>query len=81
MRTRLAKKIMNTTFAFRSFDGNYQPYSIPQQRKAIKVLTRGNSEEVKQCLKDCVTDKVPNKYRKWRGLLPDEFEQFEEPTI
>ena len=38
MKTRIAKKINKQTFLFGNWDTDRQPYTIPQQRKAYKVL-------------------------------------------
>jgi len=38
MKTRLAKKIINTTAVFGNWDSNYQPYSVSQQQKALKTM-------------------------------------------
>lgn len=38
MKKRLANKIFAALYAYKSFETDRQPYSIAQQRKAIKVL-------------------------------------------
>lgn len=38
MKIRLAEKILYVTSIFGNWDSNYQPYSVPQQQKALKVL-------------------------------------------
>ena len=38
MKTRLAKKIINTTAVFSNWDSNYQPYPVSQQQKALKTM-------------------------------------------
>lgn len=38
MKTRIAKKIIKQTFLFGNWDTDRQPYTIPQQRKAFKVV-------------------------------------------
>lgn len=38
MKTRLAEKILYVTSVFGNWDSNYQPYSVPQQQKALKTL-------------------------------------------
>lgn len=38
MKTRLAKKIINTTDIFGNWDSNYQPYSVSQRQKALKTM-------------------------------------------
>lgn len=74
MKVRLAKKIGKVTFAFNNFDSNYQPYSMPQQRKAVKVVTRKCSKEVRELLLHWgIVKKVPLKYRKYKGFIPAEF--------
>lgn len=74
MKTRLANKIGRTTFIFAEYGSNYQPYSIPQQHKAIKVVCRKLKKEDRETLRQfAVYHKVPLKYRKVKGCLPDEF--------
>lgn len=38
MKKRIAKKILNAMASFGNWDTDRQPYTIPQQRKALKVL-------------------------------------------
>lgn len=38
MKIRLAEKIFHSASIFGNWDSNYQPYSIPQQQKALKTL-------------------------------------------
>ena len=38
MKIRLAEKILYVTSVFGNWDSNYQPYSVPQQQKALKTL-------------------------------------------
>ena len=38
MKKRIAKKIISTTAFYGNWDTDRQPYTIPQQRKAYKVL-------------------------------------------
>lgn len=65
MKSRLAKKIARQTFRFSNWDTNYQPYSINQQKKAIKVATKGYSADAKQCLYSFgIVKKVPTKEKK-----------------
>ena len=42
MKTRIAKKIIKQTFLFGNWDTDRQPYTIPQQHKALKVLHATN---------------------------------------
>lgn len=73
MKTRLAKKIVRTTYKFENFDSNYQPYSPNQQLKALKVQTRGCPRSTKECLyRFGIIKKVPLKYRKYKGFIPTE---------
>lgn len=54
---------------------NYMPYSINQQRKALKVSSRKYSADTKVPMYSYVpVRKPPKKYRKSWGLLPDEFQ-------
>lgn len=50
MKSRLAKKIGRQTFRFSNWDTNYQPYSINQQKKAIKIVCRKCRKELKESL-------------------------------
>ena len=38
MKKRIANKIIKQTFLFGNWDTDRQPYTIPQQRKAFKVV-------------------------------------------
>lgn len=38
MKKRIAKKIINVVGDFINWDTDRQPYTIPQQRKAFKIL-------------------------------------------
>lgn len=73
MKTRLAKKIAGVTFRFKNWESNYQPYSVPQQRKAISILTKGCGAGIKGSLNKCVVRKVALRYRKC-NVLPGEFD-------
>lgn len=74
MNARLAKKILKTILLFQGFVSNYQPYSISQQRKALKVAGRNYSRASRESIyKNIPIPKVPNKFRKSYGYLPDEF--------
>ena len=42
MKKRIAKKIVNKIGDFINWDTDRQPYTIPQQRKALKVLHATN---------------------------------------
>jgi hypothetical protein len=42
MKKRIAKKIICTTGSYMNWDTDRQPYTIPQQRKALKVLECDN---------------------------------------
>lgn len=74
MKARLARKILTTTYSFKEFRSNYQPYSIPQQRRAIKVVGRRYSKEARDSLyTNGVIRKIPKELRKSKGFLPREF--------
>lgn len=67
MKTRLAHKIINTTSKYQNWDSNYQPYSIPQQQKALKVM------KIPMSIRDIsleygVFGKVPIKYRRYNPM-------------
>lgn len=67
MKTRLANKINHTASVFGNWDSNYQPYSVPQQQKAIKAL------KLPQGLRNAVLEygvfrKVPTEYRKYNTI-------------
>lgn len=38
MKKRTARKITNAIASYANWDTDYQPYTIPQQRKAFKVM-------------------------------------------
>lgn len=63
MKSRLAKKIAKTTFAYQNWDSNYQPYSVPQQQKMITKTPYG-IESKKAMLEYGVFRKVPIEYRR-----------------
>ena len=42
MKKRIAKKIIKTTGSYMNWDTDRQPYTIPQQRKALKALHATN---------------------------------------
>lgn len=73
MRARLANKIVNKTYQFHGWGSNYLPYSTPQQEKATKIYTRKLGYAVRQTLSLNIGCKIPLKYRKSKGPLPDEF--------
>lgn len=76
MKKRLAKKIMDRIFYFKNWDSNYLPYSREQQKKAVKTLCKGYRAETRNlCMEQIPTNKVPLKFRKHKGFLPDEFKQ------
>lgn len=63
MKARLAKKIIGRTFAFRNWDSNYQPYSIPQQQRMIAKMPY--SFESKQTMLGYgIVGKIPTEFRK-----------------
>lgn len=67
MKTRLAHKIINTTSVFQNWDSNYQPYSVPQQRKALKTM-KISLEIRKPMLEYGVFFKVPTEYRRYNTV-------------
>lgn len=67
MKTRLAHKIINTTFKYQNWDSNYQPYSISQQQKAFKVMKPPISAR-KTLVKYGVFGKVPTEYRRYNPI-------------
>ena len=74
MKARTAKKILTKLLYFKGFVSNYQPYSINQQKKALKVSARNYSIYTKVPMYDYIpVKKVPKKYRKSLGFIPDEF--------
>lgn len=67
MKKRLAKKILYVTSVFGNWDSNYQPYSIPQQQKALKVL------KIPMDIRDTILEygvfgKIPVEYRKYNPV-------------
>lgn len=75
MKTRLAKKIVGRIFRFRNIESNYLPYSGPQQTKAVRTRLRQLSKECRMFYMETIPDhKVPLKWRKIKGFLPDEFD-------
>lgn len=67
MKTRLANKINHTASVYGNWDSNYQPYSVPQQQKAVKVMKfpvgmRG------AVLEFGVFKKVPIEYKKYNTI-------------
>jgi len=68
MKTRLAEKIINTTGVFGNWDSNYQPYSIPQQQKALKTLKIPMSIR-KSLLEYGVYGKLPKEYRNYNPFI------------
>ena len=67
MKIRLAKKIINTTAVFGNWDSNYQPYSVPQQQKALKTMKIPMSVR-ETILEYGVYGKSPKEYRKYNGI-------------
>lgn len=67
MKTRLAEKILYITSIFGNWDSNYQPYSVPQQQKALKVL-KIPMDIRKTMLKYGVYRKIPIEYRKYNPM-------------
>lgn len=77
MKKRLAKKIMDRIFYFKNWDSNYLPYSREQQKKAVKETIKGkrlSAETHHWCMETIPINKVPLKFRKHKGFLPNEFE-------
>ncbi len=67
MKIRLAEKILGVTSVFGNWDSNYQPYSVPQQQKALKVLKIPmNIRET--MLEYGVFGKIPVEYRKYNPI-------------
>lgn len=67
MKKRLARKILYVTSVFGNWDSNYQPYSIPQQQKALKVL------KIPMDIRDTILEygvfgKIPVEYRKYNPV-------------
>lgn len=64
MKIRLAEKILYVTSIFQNWDSNYQPYSIPQQQKALKTLKIPMN--IRESMLECgVFGKIPVEYRKY----------------
>ena len=75
MKARLAKKILTTILLFKGFVSNYQPYSIEQQKKALQVAGRNYDKVSRTSMyRNIPVPKVPIKYRKRKGFLPNEFD-------
>lgn len=75
MKKRLAKKIKDRILYFKDWDSNYLPYSREQQKKAIKTVCKGLKAENRHlCMEQIPINKVPLKFRKHKGFLPNEFE-------
>lgn len=75
MKARLAKKIMTINLLFKGFVSNYQPYNIEQQKKALKVAGRIYSKVTRESMyRNIPVPKVPVRYRKRKGFLPNEFD-------
>lgn len=67
MKIRLAEKILYVTSIFQNWDSNYQPYSVPQQQKALKTLKIPmNIRE--SMLNYGVFRKVPIEYRRYNTM-------------
>lgn len=67
MKIRLAEKILYVTSVFKNWDSNYQPYSVPQQQKALKVL-KIPMDIRKTMLEYGVFGKIPVEYRKYNPM-------------
>lgn len=67
MKTRLAEKILYVTSVFGNWDSNYQPYSVSQQHKALKVL-KIPMDIRKTMLEYGVFGKMPVEYRKYNPI-------------
>lgn len=66
---------MDRIFYFKNWDSNYLPYSREQQKKAIKTVCKGLKAENRHlCMEQIPINKVPLKFRKHKGFLPNEFE-------
>lgn len=67
MKIRLAEKILYVTSVFKNWDSNYQPYSVPQQQKALKVLKI--PMDIRKTMLECgVFGKIPVEYRKYNPM-------------
>lgn len=67
MKIRLAEKIIYVTSVFKNWNSNYQPYSVPQQQKALKVL-KIPMDIRKTMLEYGVFGKLPVEYRKYNPM-------------
>lgn len=64
MKIRLAEKILYVTSIFGNWDRNYQPYSISQQQKALKIPMN-----IRQTMLEYgVYGKIPIEYRKYNPV-------------
>lgn len=59
MKSRLARKIINTVAVYGNWDSNYQPYSLELQKKAFRKM-----KAPKVVLQYGIYYKVPIKFRK-----------------
>ena len=86
MKTRLAKKIINTTAVFGNWDSNYQPYSESQQEKALKTMKSPMSVR-STILEYGVYGKLPKEYRRYnpfaiaramesKGMCPSNMKEY-----
>lgn len=67
MKIRLAEKILYVTSIFGNWDSNYQPYSIPQQQKALKTLKIPMN--IRQTMLGYgIYGKIPIEYRKYNPV-------------
>ena len=64
MKIRLAEKILYVTSVFGNWDSNYQPYSVPQQQKALKTL------KIPMDIREAMLEygKIPVEYRKYNPI-------------
>lgn len=67
MKIRLAEKIFYVTSIFQNWDSNYQPYSVPQQQKALKTLKIPMPIR-ESMLEYGVFRKVPTEYRRYNTV-------------
>lgn len=67
MKIRQAEKIIYATSIFGNWDSNYQPYSVTQQEKALKILKIPMSIR-KSMLEYGVYGKIPVEYRKFNPV-------------
>lgn len=67
MKIRLAEKILYVTSVFGNWDSNYQPYSVPQQQKALKTL-KIPMDIRRSMLEYGVYGKIPVEYRKYNPI-------------